>query len=327
MDDERPGSDDAGFFAAVVGDGRPLLLATAGALAFAGGLALFLAAARQFLPHDVDHLGMTADDLCRVGSCRIVDFMAHDRAAFGGTLLGLSVIYVWLTAFPLSAGEQWAWWTWLVTGLVGFATFFAYLGYGYLDTWHGLGTLLLAPVYVTGMVRSRRLLAEEPDPWSLVRNPARFDLRSRVTWGRVILLAGAAATAGGGLAILGVGVTDTFVPEDLEFIGLSAAQLEAVNPRLVPLIAHDRAGFGGAVLTLGMATFLCLWCARPSRHLRQAVAAAGIVSVGAVFTVHATVGYTDWWHLLPTLVAAALLVSGLTASLSPERAGHGATAG
>jgi len=49
-------------------------LATAGALGFSGGLALFLAAARQFLPHDVQYLGMTADALCRVGSCRIVDF-------------------------------------------------------------------------------------------------------------------------------------------------------------------------------------------------------------------------------------------------------------
>ncbi len=35
-------SDDASFFEAVLGDGRPLLLVTAGALVFAGGFALFL---------------------------------------------------------------------------------------------------------------------------------------------------------------------------------------------------------------------------------------------------------------------------------------------
>jgi len=61
---------------------------------------------------------------------------------------------------------------------------------------------------------------------------------------------GATGTAIAGLAILRIGVTDTFVPEDHEFIGLTAAALRAVNPRLVPLIAHDRAGFGGAVSPL-----------------------------------------------------------------------------
>ena len=138
-----------------------------------------------------------------------------------------------------------------------------------------------------------------------------------------MLLGGAAATAVGGLTILWVGVTDTFVLEDLEFIGLSAQELRAINPRLVPLIAHDRAGFGGAVLTLGMTTFLCLWCAPPSRDLRQAVAGAGTVSVGAALVVHATVGYTDLWHLVPVLVAAGLLAAGLSLarSWSPSAAG------
>lgn len=81
--------DDVGFFEPVLGDGRSLLLGIAGALLFAGGLALFLSATGDLLPHDVHHLGMTSDDLCEIASCRIVDFMVHDRAAFGGTLLGL----------------------------------------------------------------------------------------------------------------------------------------------------------------------------------------------------------------------------------------------
>jgi hypothetical protein len=144
--------------APVLGDGRPPLLVVAGGLLFAGGFALFLAAAGEFLPHDIRYLGMSADDLCDVASCRIVDFMIHDRAAFGGTLLGLGVVYVWLTVFPLAAGEQWAWWAWLVSGTVGFLSFLSYLGYGYLDTWHGLATLALLPAYVVGMVRSRRLV-------------------------------------------------------------------------------------------------------------------------------------------------------------------------
>jgi dihydroorotate dehydrogenase len=42
-----------------------------------------------------------------------------------------------------------------------------------------------------------------------------------------------------------VGMTRVFVPQDLAFMGLSAERLRALSPTLVPLIAHDRAGFGG----------------------------------------------------------------------------------
>ena len=303
--------DQAGFLPSLVGDGRPLLLAFAGALVFAGGFMLFLAATGEFLPQDIHYLGMSADDLCDLASCRVVDFMVHDRAAFGGTLMGLGVLYTWLTVFPLSRGEQWAWWTWLASGVVGFLSFFAYLGYGYLDTWHGLGTLLLLPLFVGGLWLTRGRSGAPLEPRRVWRHGGWLEARDHYALGRSLLLLGAAATAFGGLAILRVGVGDTFVPEDLEFIGLSAAELRAANPRLVPLLAHDRAGFGGGVVTMGLTTMLCLWCARPSRHLHQAVALAGALSLGAALTVHFAVGYTDLWHLLPALVAAASLVVGL----------------
>lgn len=309
MEDDK--GDQAGFLPALVGDGRPLLLAFAGALVFAGGFMLFLAATGELLPQDIHYLGMSAGDLCDLASCRIVDFMVHDRAAFGGTMMGLGVLYAWLTVFPLSAGEQWAWWTWLISGVVGFLSFFAYLGYGYLDTWHGLGTLLLAPVFVGGLWRARGLSGERLELRAVWRHGGWLAGRDRFRLGRLLLLAGAAATASGGLAILRVGIGDTFVPEDLDFIGLSALDLQAANPRLVPLLAHDRAGFGGGVVTLGLTTMLCLWCSRPSRHLHQAVALAGAVSLGAALSVHFAVGYTDLWHLLPALVGAASLVTGL----------------
>ena len=316
--------DDTGFLDAIVGDGRPLLLCTAAALFFSGGFAAFLAASRELLPHDVRHLGMTAADLCRLRSCRILDFMVHDRAAFGGALLGLAVLYAWLTVFPLSGGEQWAWWTWLVSGTAGFATFLAYLGYGYLDTWHGVGTLFLLPVFVVGMVRSRRLVAPL-DVRAAFRGGGPGRLSGRAEWGQIVLLAGATATAIAGLMILRIGVTDTFVPEDLEFIGLSAAELRGINPGLVPLIAHDRAGFGGGVFVLALTTAMCLWWGRPSRHLRQAVATAGLLSLAAALGVHLTVGYTDIWHLVPPVVAAVLLLTGL--ALWPAQPGSGWQAG
>jgi len=303
--------DRTSLFEPILGDGRPLLLILAGSLLFSGGFALFLAATGEFLPHDIHYLGMSADDLCGIASCRVVDFMVHDRAAFGGTLAGLGVLYLWLTVFPLARGERWAWWVWLVSALAGFASFLAYLGYGYLDTWHGVATLLLLPIFVTGLVRSRRLVTSSPPssrPW---RPPWWNGVVAPGTMGRAVLLFGAAATAVGGLAILWVGVTDTFVPEDLAFMRVTADQLRDVNPRLVPLIAHDRAGFGGAVFTMGLTTFLSVWFARPSRHVHEAVAVAGAISLATAIGVHGFVGYTDIGHLLPALGAALLLIFGL----------------
>lgn len=221
------------------------------------------------------------------------------------------MLYGWLTVFPLSRGERWAWWVWLISGTVGFASFLSYLGYGYLDTWHGLGTLVLLPVFVVGMVRSRRQLAGPVRIGSLRRDGGWLGRRDLFALGRSVLLLGAVATAAGGVAILRVGIGDTFVPEDLEFMGLTAAELRAINPRLVPLLAHDRAGFGGGVFTLGLTTALCLWCGRPARNLHQAVAVAGGVSLTSALAVHVGVGYTDAWHLLPAVAAATCLVVGL----------------
>src|SRR3954463_16394654 len=124
------GSNDRGLFHAMVGDGRPLLLFTGVALILSGGFAIFQSATGQFLPHDVEYLGMSAKDLCRIDQCRIVHFMFHDRVSFGGSLISIGSLYLWLSEFPLKQREHWAWWLLLVSGVAGFATFLTYLGYG-----------------------------------------------------------------------------------------------------------------------------------------------------------------------------------------------------
>src|SRR3712207_3698705 len=148
---DRPAADERGLVAALVGDGTPLLSFTGLALVLSGGFALFLAATGHFLPHDERFLSMTAAQLCALHGCRVVHFMYHDRGAFGGSLIAIGTLYLWLAAFPLRAGEPWAWWTFLLSGALGFASFLTYLGYGYLDTWHGAATLVLLPCYVWGM--------------------------------------------------------------------------------------------------------------------------------------------------------------------------------
>jgi hypothetical protein len=93
---------DPGLLETLVGDGRPLLYVVAISLLFAGGFALFLSASRQFLPQDLAFLRMTPDELCRVSGCKVVDFMVHDRVAFGGSLMAVGLFYLWLTAPPVA---------------------------------------------------------------------------------------------------------------------------------------------------------------------------------------------------------------------------------
>jgi hypothetical protein len=96
---------DAGFLATIVGD-DVLLLATAGSLVLGGGFAMLLAPSGEFLPHDIAYLGMSAGDLCSVARCGIVDFMIHDRAAFGGAVLTLGLTALWHLAPALATAAS-----------------------------------------------------------------------------------------------------------------------------------------------------------------------------------------------------------------------------
>jgi hypothetical protein len=297
---------DRGLVRLLAGDGRPPLAAVALALLASGGFALFVAARGEFLPHDVAFLGMTPKQLCGVNECRIVHFMVHDRVAFGGALVAVGVVYLWLVAGPLAAGERWAWDLLAASGAVGFLSFLAYLGYGYLDTWHGVATLTLNPLFLVGLALSR---PAGPGRW-LARPGWLTSARDRVCVGRALLVATSVGMTGGGLTILAVGMTTVFVPEDVAFLGVGRAELDAINPRLVPLIAHDRAGFGGAVCCCGVLLAGAAWRADFDRAARQALAVAGAAGFGTAVFVHPAIGYTDPLHLAPAVGGAAMFVAG-----------------
>ena len=130
----------------------------------------------------------------------------------------------------------------------------------------------------------------------------------------------------GGATILYIGTTTVFVPQDLAFMGVMPEQLHAVNPRLVPLIAHDRAGFGGGLLSTGLIVALCTWCGAPSRSLWEALLCAGLAGFGCAIGVHLVVGYTDPSHLGPAVAGALLFVAGLILTRRPMHRGAGAAA-
>jgi hypothetical protein len=249
---------------------------------------------------------MTARELCALHGCRIVHFMIHDRISFGGALIAVGLMYAWLTG-ALRQGYAWAWRLLALSGAIGFASFFAYLGYGYLDTWHGLATLGLLPCFALGLIRTRGVVDSNRAAIPHVRWP----WRSAAGFGRLCLLGCAAGMIFGGLTILIVGMTCVFVPQDLEFMGLDVAEMHMLNPRLVPLIAHDRAGFGGAVCCAGVAIFFSVWHGTPSRSLWWTLATAGVAGFGAGVGAHPAVGYTDVLHLAPAVVGAVVYAIGL----------------
>ena len=308
-------SDQRGLIEALLGDGRFFIQTTGFCLVLAGSFAVMQSATGHFLPHDIEFLGMTASELCAINECRVVHFMFHDRVSFGGVVFAIGAIYMWLAEFPLRHGYAWAWWTLAASGSIGFASFFAYLGYGYLDSWHGVATLMLLPIFVVGMLRVWSRLPEPKGPAALL-TPS-----MPLNHGRICLLLAALGITGAGITITTVGMTTVFVPQDLAFMNLTADDLRSINPRLVPLIAHDRAGFGGGLCSAGIALFGVIWCAAPCRSLWQLLVLVGLVAFSCAIVVHFVIGYTDWFHLTPAVAGAALFTVGLLLSYRPMVAG------
>jgi len=302
--------DDRSLWSALLGDGRFLLALTGVALIASGGFALFLSITGHFLPHDVARLGMDARQLGRIANPALVKFMFHDRAAFGGSLIAIGLLYLWIVEFPLKQGEAWSWWTLALSGITGFGSFLTYIGYGYLDTWHGVATLFLLPIYLGGMIRSRCLLVG-PTNWRTllkIRSPDNVSRRYRA--GKLLLLIYGAGLSSAGVTIMSVGMSSVFVREDLNYIGLSYIEICGVAKPLVPIIAHDRAGFGGGLLSIGVTLILLVLHARPTRSFRQVMLLAGLTGFSMAIGVHFIIGYLDPGHLAPAFAGAVIFLAG-----------------
>jgi len=298
-------TDDRSLLQAALGDGRFLVAITGFCLALSGGFALMQSLSGQLLPHDSHAIGMDAMGLTQAGNRHLLGFMFHDRVAYGGTLLAIGFGYMWLAAFPMAGREVWAWWALVLSGAIGFLAFLTYLGQGYLDTWHGVATLFLLPVFVGGVWRS----GPREFAFGTVWRPKHEGEDRFARGGRMLLGFTAVGLILAGLTIAIFGMTTVFVPSDLKFIGLDVVTLKRISPMLVPVISHDRAGFGGGLCSIGTFLLLVARCAQLNRSLVEIVGLMGCVGFGCALGVHFAVGYVDLLHLLPAFVGFVLFIA------------------
>ena len=283
-------------------------------------IALVTAASIVLLPHELTYLQATVPQLYQGhhdGS--LVGYIIHNRVSFAGALLITGGFYLWLVYQPLRRGESWAWWTLLLSGFLGAATIFSYLAHDYLDSWHAAGTAAIALTLSVGLALSYRGVERPNHPNPLIPPYLKRELLAFREWsplfiGRLLLSVWALGTVLGGLTISLTGMFPIFVPQDLAYMQTTIEALEQVNSRLIPFIAHDRIGFGGALFSWGLAALACIWHGlRPgSSRLLYWMCFLWLIELITAIAIHPIVGYNSLSHLMPFLVKDGFFLLGLS---------------
>ncbi|MBE1584327.1 hypothetical protein ACFPOI_30100 [Nonomuraea angiospora] len=285
-------------------------MATGVVIAVAGLVAAAVALGPVLLWYDRAFLDMDQESLHAVNH-HLVHFLRHDRITLAGTMVAIGVLYVGLAAGGMRRGWPWAREAYLVSGAIGFAAVPYLFTHGYAEPLHTALAVVLLPMFLAAARRPR----ERPRWTSRPDGPERE--RRRALTGQLLMVITGIGLFAGGVAVSAVGLGGVFVPSDLEYLGTGPDTLRAAaGTRLLPFIAHDRAGFGGALLAAAAAiTLLSAWGWRRGESwvwwTLTLAAVAGFVP--AVLT-HLAIGYVDLWHLAPVLLGMALTATALTLS-------------
>lgn len=278
-------------------------------LIITGSSAITVALTTVILPYDEQFLGTTRTALISLNA-NLLPFMSHDRVTYAGAGMSCGILFFVLSCFGARTGQHWAYIAACTSSAFGFASFLLFLGFHYLDPLHALATLLLVPFFV----------------WALIRPPNFAPMRSSNTrntkaWsnslqGQFWFICIGTGLILAGLTICKVGTSTVFVPEDLMFMKTTAEQLLCHNSHLLPTIAHDRAGFGGALVTAGIAVLVsALHGYRQGEGwLWWMFLIGGLPGFLSTLGIHFAIGYTSFIHLLPAYIAAAMFVAGLSLS-------------
>ncbi len=256
--------------------------------------------------YDSDYLGMRRAQLDALNE-RLIPFLQHDRITMAGTMIAIGVLYAGLAWGGIRRGWPWARTSYLLSGAVAFPIVLYFLASGFLEPLHVAVVVVLFPMFVLAVARRPatprwHVLPDGPEP-----------LRRRALTGQLLMIVTGFGLLVGGVVVSVVGLTDVFVTTDLGFLETHAAHLIEANPRLLPFIAHDRAGVGGALAGAALAIItLSAWgWRRGNAWVWWTLAGAATAGFVPAVIVHMTIGYTDLIHLAPVYAGIAFTTASL----------------
>jgi len=272
----------------------------------AGGIgATAVAMGPVLLPYDESFLGVTSGGLAAINP-RLIHFLQHDRITLAGTMVAIGILYSALSWWGIRRGQAWARDALLASCLIGFPTLFYFFAFRYVEPIHVALAAILFPLFVIATWRRPRgsYAIEEEGP---------AGERQLALIGQLLMVSAGAGLIVGGLTISYVGLTSVFVPTDLTYMSASAQALASANSRLISFIAHDRAGFGGALISTGVAVLLlAAWgWKRGHAWVWWSLATSAAVGFGAALAIHVEVAYTDFWHVAPIYAGSLITVIAL----------------
>jgi dihydroorotate dehydrogenase len=280
------------------------------AITIGGFIAMLFSMSTVILPYDESFLGIFRKDILDFNPF-ILYFMAHDRMTLSGTMISGGIIYMQLAKYGVKYRLHWARKAINIAGITGFLGILLFIGYGYFDWLHGFFWLILLPLFILGFNKSKNAKGS-PSSTNLFDTPAwKWSLYGQLSF--VIL---GASLAVGGVVISMVGVTQVFVPTDISYLCMPPDMLNEFNERLIPVIAHDRAGFGSALFSVGLLVLmLALWGIREGESwVWWTFTIGAIPAFAAGIATHFIIGYTNFFHLLPAYFALLLYVIGVVST-------------
>jgi dihydroorotate dehydrogenase len=272
-----------------------------------GAVVLFFSFTKVILFYDEAFMQMTRLELMAYNP-NLFKFMSHDRMTLAGTMISGGFIYMQLARHGIRYGLHWARRAFNIGAITGFLGILLFLGFGYFDWLHGLFWLLLLPFYIVGY-RKTRPANQSPSSKNRENSPS----WKKAVYGQLLFVILGFSFVIGGIVISTIGATTVFVDTDLTYICMTPDQMNQLNEKLIPVIAHDRAGFGSALFSVGLLVLtLSLWGFHEgSAWVWRTFLFGGIPAFAAGLLTHFYIGYIDFIHLLPAYFALALYIGGL----------------
>ncbi|MEH7222861.1 dihydroorotate dehydrogenase [Bacillus sp. JJ1566] len=272
-----------------------------------GVIAVLFSLTTIILPYDEQFLEMRREEILLFNE-RILYFMAHDRMTLAGTMISGGIVYMALAHFGVRMHILWAKQAIDLGAILGFLGIFLFIGYGYFDWLHLIFWLILLPIYLTGFIKTRHLKG----------TPTSLNIRNHLVWKQSLIGQLAFVILGfsfvlGGIVISFIGITNVFVPTDILYICMPPEILDLFNDKLISVIAHDRAGFGSALLSVGFLVLtISLWgFQQGNKWVWWTLLIGGFPAFFAGIWIHFAIGYTTFIHLLPAYFALCLFFIGL----------------